>query len=95
MRDEAGRNGILQKRLLKEIDELVAKYAAKKEKRCFSKEIIAIKLLEQGNTCPLCNKAILPHHKYDGDHIKAWSEGGTTSPDNCQVTHSKCNKVKA
>ena len=94
VRDDAGRNGILQKRLLKEIDELVAKYAAKKEKRCFSKEIIAIKLLEQGNMCPLCKKAILPHHKYNGDHIIAWSEGGTTDPDNCQVTHSKCNKVK-
>lgn len=95
VRDEAGRNGILQKRLLKEIDELVAKYAAKKEKRCFSKEIIAMKLSEQEYICPLCKKGILPHHKYDGDHIKSWSEGGTTEPDNCQVTHSKCNKVKA
>lgn len=94
IRDEAGRNGILQKRLLKEIDELVAKYAAAKEKRCFSKEVIAMKLTEQENICPLCSKAILPHHKYNGDHIIAWSQGGKTEPENCQVTHSKCNKVK-
>lgn len=94
LRDEAGRNGILQRRVLGMIDSLVANYAKKKTPRTFKAEVIAAKLTEQKGICALCKDPILPNQTAHGDHIHPWSMGGETTPENCQVTHAKCNKVK-
>jgi hypothetical protein len=94
LRNEAGRNGILQRKLLKDIDELVKKYAAMKTKRLFPKEWIEQKLLEQDRICPLCKKKILENQSYQGDHIVKYGEGGETIYENLQVTHSRCNQLK-
>jgi hypothetical protein len=94
LRDKAGRNGILQRRILGMIDDIVIEYSKKKTPRSFSSETISAKRMEQKNICPLCNELMLPHHKVNGDHILPWSQGGDTTPENCQVTHAKCNKVK-
>lgn len=31
----------------------------------------------------------------EADHIKPWSEGGKTSPDNCQMLCKNCNRIKS
>ena len=93
-RDEAGRNGGLQRRLLKEIDTLLAEFAAQKEPRLFSKAVMKQKMAEQNGKCALCKEPILDNQTSRGDHIVPWSLGGSTTPENCQVTHLKCNLVK-
>jgi 5-methylcytosine-specific restriction endonuclease McrA len=94
IRDDAGRNGILQKRILKELDALVLKYCKDVPKRAFTASQIAKKLESQGGMCAQCQEAILPHHSYHGDHIVPWILGGDSSDDNCQVSHKRCNLIK-
>lgn len=94
LRDDAGRNGILQRRVLGEIDELVLKYGKKKTPRGFTADIIATKRAAQNNVCPLCSQAMLPHHDVHADHIHPWSQGGESTLENCQITHARCNLVK-
>lgn len=31
----------------------------------------------------------------EADHIKAWSKGGKTTIDNCQLLCRECNRVKS
>jgi hypothetical protein len=94
VRDEKGRNGGLQRRLLKDIDADLAVFAAQKEPRSFSKGVIKQKMVEQNTICALCKEAILENQSHRGDHIIPWSLGGATTPENCQVTHTKCNLAK-
>lgn len=47
----------------------------------------------QDGICPICKQ----HFEYDemeGDHIKPWSKGGHTLPDNCQMLCKDCNGKK-
>ena len=48
----------------------------------------------QKGVCPICKK----HFQYDemaGDHIKPWSKGGLTIPENCQMLCKSCNSKKS
>jgi hypothetical protein len=94
-RNEPGRNGNLQKRLLKEIDEITSRYASEKTPRLFSAEVIKQKITEQQNICAWCNKKFLPNQSYQGDHILPFAAGGKTEPNNCQVIHSTCHTNKS
>lgn len=94
-RDDAGRNGGTQRRLLKEIDELVLEFVKLKAPRAFTKEQIKKKFAEQNGICALCKETInVKTQPYAGDHIIPWSLGGTSDISNCQVTHDRCNLVK-
>ena len=94
IRTAPGRNGMLQKSLLSDIDKLVLEFVERKTPRAFTKDQIATKLGEQTGLCALCSEPIFPHHKYTGDHIIPYSLGGETTLENCQVTHVKCNGIK-
>jgi hypothetical protein len=93
-RDEAGRNGILQKRLLREIDALVLNFCKDPPKRYFTKEQIERKKAEQNNICAQCKEEILTNQKYHGDHIIPWILGGDSCDENCQISHERCNLIK-
>ena len=48
---------------------------------------------KQKGICPICHQ----HFDYDemeGDHIKPWSKGGLTVPENCQMLCRDCNAKK-
>jgi hypothetical protein len=94
LRNDPGRNGQLQRDVLKGIDEIVVEFARMRTPRLFSKEVILAKKAEQKDFCPLCKGAILPNHTYHGDHIVPYASGGETSADNCQVVHARCNVIK-
>jgi GTPase SAR1 family protein len=95
VRDEAGRNGGTQRRLLKEIDELVLEFVKLKAPRSFTKDQIKKKFAEQNGVCALCKEIInIKTQKYSGDHIIPWSLGGTSDTSNCQITHDRCNQIK-
>ena len=54
------------------------------------------------SNCPMCAKSgdkskstkIYAINEMDADHVTAWSNGGSTSIDNCQMLCSTCNRVK-
>ena len=48
----------------------------------------------QRGICPKCEKHF-EINEMDGDHILAWSKGGTTTADNCQMLCRRCNAVKS
>ena len=48
----------------------------------------------QNGICPICKE----HFEFDemeGDHIRPWSKGGQTTPDNCQMLCKSCNEKKS
>lgn len=48
----------------------------------------------QKGVCPMCGE----HFEYEqmhGDHIKPWSKGGQTIPENCQMLCTACNLKKS
>jgi 5-methylcytosine-specific restriction endonuclease McrA len=56
---------------------------------------------EQRSNCALCthgnevnNKKIWAMVDMDADHIKAWSKGGSTSPENCEMLCKTHNRAK-
>ena len=93
-RDDAGRNGILQKRILKELDALILKYCKDIPRRTFTSAQISKKLENQSGKCAQCKDAILPNQSYHGDHIIPWILGGDSSDENCQISHKRCNLIK-
>ena len=93
-RDDAGRNGNLQKRILKELDALILKYCKDIPRRTFTSGQISKKLESQSGKCAQCKDAILPNQSYHGDHIIPWILGGDSSDENCQVSHKRCNLIK-
>ena len=44
--------------------------------------------------CKACDKKILAHHLFDGDHVIEWSEGGETTLENLQILHRVCHQAK-
>lgn len=61
--------------------------------RAFDKRTITETYERQGHQCAICGK------KFDladmhADHITAWSKGGHTTPDNCQMLCRDCNLRK-
>ena len=47
----------------------------------------------QGGVCKMCGKKF-NIDEMNADHIKPWSKGGHTTPDNCQMLCSTCNFTK-
>lgn len=61
--------------------------------RSFSQSEKRQKYEEQGGICPVCGE----HYKIEemeADHIVAWSDGGKTRLDNCQMLCKDCNRKK-
>jgi hypothetical protein len=95
VRDDVGRNGGTQRRLLKEIDELILEFVKLKTPRYFTKDQIKKKFTEQNGMCALCKEIInINTQTYSGDHIIPWSLGGTSDTSNCQIVHNRCNQIK-
>lgn len=47
----------------------------------------------QGHRCAICGEEF-EFEQMHGDHIKPWSKGGHTTPDNCQMLCRDCNLKK-
>ena len=47
----------------------------------------------QGHKCAICGESF-EFEEMHADHIKAWSKGGHTTPDNCQMLCRDCNLKK-
>lgn len=47
----------------------------------------------QGHRCAICGEEF-EFEQMHGDHIKPWSRGGHTTPDNCQMLCRDCNLKK-
>ncbi len=95
VRDEAGRNGKTQRRILKEIDTIIIEFTKLKAPRAFTKTQILEKFTEQNGVCALCKEIInIKTQKYVGDHIIPWALGGTSESSNCQIAHERCNGIK-
>lgn len=47
----------------------------------------------QGHKCAICGK-VFPFDEMHADHITAWSKGGKTIPENCQMLCRDCNLKK-
>ena len=91
------KNAIFQRKLLNKIDKILDEELDinnPANKRYFSKEMKIKKLKEQKYICPLCLKKINETGKYEGDHIKKWTAGGLTEPDNLQILHKRCHEEK-
>lgn len=61
--------------------------------RAFDKRDKLAAYSKQDGICPICHQ----HFEFDemeGDHIKPWSKGGHTTPDNCQMLCRDCNGKK-
>lgn len=62
--------------------------------RAFSPKMARTAYERQQGICPKCKK----HFKIEqmhADHIKPWSKGGKTAPDNCQMLCADCNRRKS
>lgn len=62
--------------------------------RAFDKRDARSAYERQGGVCPLCGE----HFEFDemqADHIKPWSKGGRTVPENCQMLCRQCNIKKS
>lgn len=66
--------------------------------RVFDDKVKQIVYNRQKGICPICESAgILKEWKInemEADHITAWSKGGTTSLDNCQMLCISHNRAK-
>lgn len=61
--------------------------------RAFDKRDKIAAYSRQNGICPICGE----HFDFDemeGDHIKPWSKGGHTTPENCQMLCRDCNGKK-
>lgn len=66
----------------------------KDEKRTFSKALKK-QLFEENSTCKLCNQEIISIDDSEIDHIVCYWRGGKTIPENAQLTHRICNRIKS
>lgn len=62
-------------------------------RRYFSRSEVRRAWERQGRVCTLCARSI-PIDLMHGDHIMPWSNGGTTTMDNCQALCGSCNLRK-
>lgn len=82
--------GIYEYLLSKELDPFAGRLL---NLRTFEKRDKMAAYSKQNGVCPICRQ----HFEYDemeGDHIKPWSKGGHTSPENCQMLCKDCNVKK-
>lgn len=49
---------------------------------------------KQKGVCPICGKHF-EIEEMEADHITPWSQGGHTTPDNCQMLCRDCNRRKS
>ena len=61
--------------------------------RAFDKRDKMAAYSKQDGICPIC-KQHFEFEEMEGDHIKPWSKGGHTTPDNCQMLCRDCNGKK-
>lgn len=61
--------------------------------RAFDKRDKLAAYSKQDGICPIC-KQHFEYEEMEGDHIKPWSKGGHTTPDNCQMLCKDCNGKK-
>ena len=83
--------GIYEYLLGKELDPFAGRLL---NLRTFEKRDKMAAYSKQNGVCPICRQ----HFEYDemeGDHIKPWSKGGHTSPENCQMLCRECNRRKS
>lgn len=62
--------------------------------RAFDEDDMRTKYEEQAGVCPICKQ----HFEFSemcGDHIKPWSKGGKTVPENLQMLCAHCNTIKS
>ena len=62
--------------------------------RTFDKRDKLAAYSRQDGICPVC-KEHFEFEEMEGDHIKPWSKGGLTTPDNCQMLCKSCNGKKS
>ncbi len=61
--------------------------------RAFDKRDKMAAYSKQEGICPIC-KVHFEFDEMEGDHIKPWSKGGHTTPENCQMLCKDCNGKK-
>lgn len=61
--------------------------------RAFEKRDKLSAYSKQNGICPIC-KMHFDFEEMEGDHIKPWSKGGRTIPENCQMLFRDCNSKK-
>ncbi len=61
--------------------------------RAFDKRDKMAAYSKQDGICPICGEHF-EFEEMEGDHIKPWSKGGHTTPDNCQMLCRDCNGKK-
>lgn len=61
--------------------------------RVFDKRDKMAAYSKQDGICPICGKQF-KFEEMEGDHIKPWSKGGQTTPENCQMLCKGCNVKK-
>lgn len=61
--------------------------------RQFDEHVAMSKYQQQGGKCAMCGEA-KDFKDMHADHIKPWSKGGKTVPDNCQMLCIPCNEKK-
>lgn len=61
--------------------------------RAFEKRDKLSAYSKQNGICPIC-KSHFEFEEMEGDHIKPWSKGGRTIPENCQMLCRDCNSKK-
>ncbi len=62
--------------------------------RSFPDKIKRAVFEKQGGKCAFCGQSF-PIERMQGDHIVAWSNGGTTVIENCQMLCAQCNGTKS
>jgi len=62
--------------------------------RTFDLSIKRAKYEQQNGKCAICDK-LFAFEEMHGDHIKPWSKGGKTVPDNCQMLCTEDNLKKS
>lgn len=83
--------GIYKYLLARDTDPFAEKYLSL---RAFDKRDKMAAYSKQEGICPICKR----HFEFDemeGDHIKPWSQGGRTEPENCQMLCRDCNRKKS
>lgn len=61
--------------------------------RAFERRVQLAAYEKQGHKCAICGEEF-EFEQMHGDHIVAWSKGGHSTPDNCQMLCRDCNLKK-
>lgn len=82
--------GIYEYLLCREIDPYAGRLL---NLRAFDKRDKMAAYSRQNGVCPICRQHF-EFNEMEGDHIKPWSKGGQTIPENCQMLCKDCNGKK-